>query len=365
MRRGLRSLIWTAGVLVFLSARVAWPAEWEQALEAGKREGRVVVIGPQGTETRDALSVGFQKKYPAIQVEVNGMAGNQIAPKLLNELRARKYTTDVVVTGTTTAIVSLLPGNAITPLQPFLLGPNSSDPSVWRGGKRNFSDRGGQYNLIMSAYIKAPFIYNPKLVNVAEFKSWKDLLNPKWKGKIVLRDPTSAGGGLGTATFWYTNKSLGRDFIHRLLSQQELVVARDDRQMLDFVAQGKYPLTIGPSDVLTNELIGRGLPLKHLDSAALQEGAYMTAGNGSVVVVQNAPHPNALKVYLDYLFSKEGQLEWSKAAGFASLRRDVPRDHVLQLLVPKEGVEYSDMSSEPYVKLRDEVVAFIRPLLRR
>lgn len=365
MRRGLRSLIWTAGVLPLLSAQVLWGAEWEQALDAARREGRVVVIGPQGTETRDALSVGFQKKYPGIQVEVNGMAGNQIAPKLLNELAAGRHTTDLVVTGTTTAIESLLPANALAPLPPYLVGPNSRDPSVWRGGKFNFADGAGQYNLIMSAYIKAPFIYNPKLVDVREIKSWKDLLNPKWKGKIVLRDPLSAGGGLASATFWYTHKALGKDYIQKLFAQQDIVIARDDRQILDFVAQGKHSIAIGPSDVLTNELIGRGLPLKHLDSAALQEGTYMTAGNGSIVAVRNAPHPNTLKVYIDYLLSREGQLEWSKAAGFASLRRGVPHDHVLELLVPKEGADYPDMSSEQYVKLRMELVGFIKPLLRQ
>jgi ABC-type Fe3+ transport system substrate-binding protein len=112
-------------------------------------------------------------------------------------------------------------------------------------------------------------------------------------------------------------------------------------------------------------MIGRGLPLKHMHSTALREGTYITAGNGSLVVVRAAPHPNAARVYLDYLLSREGQLEWSKAAGFASLRRDVPRDHVLELLVPRDEVDYPELSSERYVKMRDEVVAFIRPLLRR
>jgi len=365
MRRGFGRLILTAAVFVGIGSGPSWAAEWDKVLEAAKREGKVAVIGPQGTETNDALSLGFQKKYPGIRVDVNSMAGNQIAPKLLNELRAAKYTTDLIVTGTTTAIESLLPANAVAPLPPYLVGPNSRDPSVWRGKKFNFADGAGQYNLVMSAYIKAPFIYNPKLVDPREIKSWKDLLNPKWKGKIVLRDPLSAGGGLASATFWYTHKALGKDFVQKLFAQQDIVIGRDDRQILDFVAQGKYPIAIGPSDVLTNELIGRGLSLKHLDSGALQEGTYMTAGNGSIVAVRDAPHPNALKVYLDYLFSKEGQLEWSKAAGFASLRRDVPHDHVLDLLVPKEGVDYPDMSTELYVKLRMELVVFIKPLLRR
>jgi hypothetical protein len=75
-------------------------------------------------------------------------------------------------------------------------------------------------------------------------------------------------------------------------------------------------------------------------------------------VPRNPPHPNALKVYIDYLLSKEGQTEWSKAIGFASLRQDVPRDHVIQYLIPKEGVQYLDSHLERYVNLRNEVVAF-------
>ncbi len=365
MRRGLGRLILAAGVFVWIGGGSSWAAEWDNVLEAAKKERSVSVIGPQGNETRDALTIGFQKKYPGIQVEVNSMAGNQIAPKLLNELAAGRNTTDLVVTGTTTAIESLLPANALAPVPPFLVGPNSRDPSQWRGGKFNFADGAGQYNFIMSAYVKAPFIYNPTLVDVREIKSWKDLLNPKWKGKIVLRDPFSAGGGLASATFWYTHKALGKEYIQKLFAQQDIIIARDDRQMLDFVAQGKYPIAVGPSDVLTNELIGRGLSLKHLDSAHLQEGTYMTAGNGSIVVVRNTPHPNALKLYIDYLLSRDGQLEWSKAAGFASLRRGVPNDHVLDILVPKEGADYPDMSSEKYVKLRMELVDFLKPILKR
>src|SRR2546429_10009687 len=85
---------------------------WEQILAAAKKEGVVAVIGPQGSETRDALTQGFQKKYPEINVELVSMAGNQIGPKLLNELTASRFTTDVVITGTTTALETLVPAKA-------------------------------------------------------------------------------------------------------------------------------------------------------------------------------------------------------------------------------------------------------------
>jgi iron(III) transport system substrate-binding protein len=351
--------------LVAAPAMAQAPQSWEQVVAAAKKEGAVAVIGPQGSETRDALTRGFQKKYPDIRVELVSMGGSQIGPKLLNELAASRLTTDVVITGSTTALETLVPGKAAAPIKTALGGPNTRDVSKWRGGKLMFSDEAQTYNLIFSSYVKAPFIYNSNLASAGDFKSWKDLLEPKWHGKIALKDPLSAGGGLGNSTLWYSHENLGKDFIRRLLTQKDIVMPRDDRQMLDFAARGKYPIAIGPSDVLTNEFIGRGLPLKHLHPETLKEGTYITAGNGTLVIVRNAPHPNALRVYVDYLLSPEGQLEWSKAAGFASLRRDVPKDHVQDILVPKEDMSYPLISTEKYVRLRDEVVDFIKTVVSR
>src|SRR5215471_11478379 len=347
------------------TATAQTPPSWEQIVGAAKKEGTVTVIGPQGNETRDALTQGFQKKYPEINVELMSMAGNQIGPKLLNELTASRFTTDVIITGTTTALETLVPAKAVAPIKLVLIGPNTRDLSKWRGGKLTFSDDAQTYNLIFSSYVKPPFIYNTNLVSANDFKSWKDLLDPKWHGKITLKDPLSAGGGLGNSTLWYTHESLGKDFMRKLLTQKDIVMPRDDRQMLDFAARGKYPIAIGPSDVLANEFIARGLPLKHLHPETLKEGTYITAGNGSLVIVRNAPHPNALRVYVDYLLSPAGQLEWSKSAGFASLRRDVPKDHVQDILVPKENVTYRDISMRRYVDLREEIVQFIKSVLSR
>ena len=85
---------------------------WEQILVAAKKEGMVSVIGPQGSETRDALTMVFQKKYPDIRVDLQSMAGNQIGPKLFNELAAGRNTTDLLITGTTTALETLSAGES-------------------------------------------------------------------------------------------------------------------------------------------------------------------------------------------------------------------------------------------------------------
>ncbi len=338
---------------------------WEQIVAAAKKEGAVSVIGPQGTATRDVLTVAFEKKYPEIKVTLQGMSGALIAPKLLTELAADRNSTDVVISGTSTSLGSLLPAKALVPLKPFLSGPNTKDPSKWFGGKLKFADNAGIYNLMFSQYVKPPFVYNSKLVSDDDFKSWKDLLDPKWQGKIEIRDPRIAGAGMSNATMWYVTESLGKDFIRKLLTLKDLRIMRDDGQMLDFCAQGRYPIAVGPGDVPTKEYINKGLPIKQQRPESLKEGTYITAGNGSLVIPRNAPHPNALRVYVDFLLSPEGQLAWSKGYDFASLRRDVPHDHVPDVFVPKEGVPYLELSSEKYVLIGDEVTDFIKTVLKR
>jgi iron(III) transport system substrate-binding protein len=339
-------------------------ADWSRIVEAAKREGKVTIIGPQGAEARESLSQGFQRKYPEIQVDYSGMAGAMVPPKVINELGADQFLTDLVIAGTTTLLEGLQPAGAIVPIEPYLVGPHARERAAWRDGKLHFADDQEQYVLFLGVYAKEGFAYNPELVNPAEFTSYRDLLNPKWKGKIAMRDPRLAGGSVASLTFYYVEPSLGKDFIRQLFTQ-EIPFSNDDRQMLDWVAQGRYPIAIGIGNTLANDYMDRGLPIRMLDTAGLREGTYLTSGAGSLAVVRNAPHPNALKVYLDYLLSVEGQTEWSRAAGLASLRRDVPSDHVPSYFTPKEGVQYVDISKERYVRLRDEVQEYVKSVSGR
>jgi iron(III) transport system substrate-binding protein len=342
-------------------------APWNKTIAAAKQEGKIVIMGPAGTDVRDAFTQGFQKKYPEIQVDFNGMAGAQVAPKLLNELSASVYRTDLVIAGTITAIESLIPANAIVPVQPFLVGPESQDLTKWRGGKFDFSDNAEKFNLVFGNRLQVAFVYNRDLVPSGKIKSWKDFLNPEWKGKLAMLNPARAGASQGWVTFWYIKESqgFGKNFMRQLFTTQEIVMTNDERQLLDFVARGRYPIAIGPSGTQAFEMKKKGLPVELFGSAALEEGGVISASNGTVMVPRNAPHSNSVKVYLDYLFSREGQHAWSKATGLTSRRRDVPSDHIPDVLVPKEGVTYLADYKEPFVVLRDEVVGFVNSVLPR
>jgi ABC-type Fe3+ transport system substrate-binding protein len=360
-----------ATVVCFAAIAVAASApqtsQWDNTVSAAKGEGKVAIIGPAGTDVRDAFTEGFQKKYPGIQVDFNGMAGAQVAPKLLNELSAGVYRTDLVIAGTITAIESLIPANAVVPIQPYLVGPESKDLSKWRGNKFDFSDNAEKYNLVFGNRLQVAFVYNRELVPSGKIKSWKDFLHPQWKGKLAMLNPARAGASQGWATFWYIKESqgFGKNFIRQLFSTQDIVLSNDERQLLDFVARGRYPIAIGPSGTQAFEMKNKGLPIELFGSAALQEGGVISASSGTVMVPRNAPRPNALKVYLDYLLSREGQLAWSKATGLTSRRLDVVSDHIPEVLVPKEGVKYLADYKEPFVALRDEVIAFFDTIVSR
>jgi iron(III) transport system substrate-binding protein len=337
--------------------------EWDQIVAAARREGKVVVIGPAGVDVQESLIRPFESRFPDIQVEYTGPPPPQIPPKLLTERAAEKFTTDLIIVGTTTIVGTLLPAGALDPIRPFLVGPDTRDESAWRGGKFDFADDAEQYNLVALGRVQVPFVYNPTLVSPGEFKSYQDLLNAKWKGRMAMLDPRAAGAALDIMTFLYTNPALGKPFLEQLLAQ-EPAISREDRQLLDWVARGQYPLAIGPSGVLAYELKGRGLPLELFPGEGLQEGSFVAGSNGTMAVVNRAPHPNATKVYLNFILSHEGQLEWSKASGLASRRRDVPADHLPDFVVPREGVAYQENYKQRYVNMRDEVSELAAALIR-
>ena len=68
-------------------------------------------------------------------------------------------------------------------------------------------------------------------------------------------------------------------------------------------------------------------------------------------------------MYLDYFLSREGQLEWSKMVRFASLRRDVPQDHVHPYVIPREGVRYLEQHKEAYQAVKEEFEGFLKTVL--
>jgi iron(III) transport system substrate-binding protein len=200
-------------------------------------------------------------------------------------------------------------------------------------------------------------------VSPSEFRSWTDVLSPRWKDRIAMRDPRVAGGSRDIAVFWYTSDALGKAFMQQFFTQG-VVLTRDERQLLDWVVRGQYQLGIGASDLLATEQKSKGVPIEMIDAeASLAEGAFLASGLGNVSVVNRAPHPNATRVYLNWLLSREGQTAWSRASGNPSRRLDIPTDHLDPALVPNPNTKYVHSYKESLVRMIPEVDEYLKTLL--
>ncbi|HEY8692442.1 MAG TPA: extracellular solute-binding protein, partial [Chloroflexota bacterium] len=308
--------------------------DWQQTVEAAKKEGTVAVFGPDGTDMHDVLTAPFEKEF-GIKVEYVGDPGPGVPPRINAERAAGKYLWDVVVAGTSTGLTALIPGKVLDPMEPALILPDVKDPKTWRGGAMEFLDPDREM-LVMSPFQRGTLFINPKLAKSEDFKTYKDLLDPKWRGKVVLDDPRKSGPGQATFTFFYLQPDLGPTFI-KALGQQQLTVVKDFQQEVDMVGQGRLPVLLGGADFVVAARARQGVPIEVVDPRGIKEGSDVSPANGAVALVNKQPHPNAAKVYLNWLLSKDEQTAFAKVNGYISARVDVPTDHAPAWRVPQPG----------------------------
>jgi iron(III) transport system substrate-binding protein len=327
-------------------APAAGEAEWQQTLAAAEKEGVVTVYGPPGTDYQAAIN-SFQEFYPKIKLTYVAGSGSNNAQRLMAERRADKFIPDVFIGGSGTLTLVLHKAGVLDPIPPLLTRPESKDGAAWYGKKHTFADAEGKHILMMQGNVQTDLgAHNTSLVKPAEIRSFKDILNPKWKGKMAAFDPRDRGHIQRMRALYY-NPILGPEFLQRLFSEMAITFSRDQRQLLDWVAVGKFSIYLFATSNDVEDGKKKGLPVGVL--YGLPEEGYMSGGFGHLAVVDKGPHPNAAKVFVNWILSKEGQLQWQKKSDNNSLRMDIPKDMLTdQHSIPKEGVKYLNASLPQY-----------------
>jgi len=322
-----------------VEAQNDWKAEWGKTVAAAKKEGRVVIY--HGSDT-DVVFESFQKKYPEIKfVSVTGPSGpSGISSRILMEQRSGKFLGDLYILGATTGYMVLYKGNAFAPVTPTFILPEIKDQSKWFGGRHKYIDERGRYIFSFNGDLAAYYGYNSKLVDPNEFKSYWDLLNPKWKGKIIALDPTWGGPIASPLRFIYYHPDLGPKYLKRLLTEMEITPSRRTRQIADWLARGKFSLSVfaGIGRTGLDDAKRQGLPVDWFGPKTFKEGAIISAGSGNIMLFRNAPHPNAARVAINWLLSREGQMVYQKVRGSDSRRIDIPKDNVLSYKRRVKGI---------------------------
>src|SRR5215510_15064830 len=279
--------------------------DWERTIKAAEEEGQVVVY----KIAHDSEWHAFQKRYPKIKVVLISASAAQIQQRLLAERRAGKFLADVVRLGGGTS-TSLYKAKALDAISSALILPEVNDRSKWFDGRHHYNDGENQYSFIYAAFPLRLLGYNTKLVDPKTISSFWDLLDPKWKGKSTLKDPKDPGGG-SPLLFLYHNPQLGPDYIRKLLTIGGLTLVRDARERLqtDWLASGKFPISITSKADAVDEAKRQGLPVDVLDAHVLKEGAPLAAGGTMISLVNRAAHPNAGEVLINWFPSRADYMD--------------------------------------------------------
>lgn len=346
------------------TAKSAGQAEWDKIVEAARKEGKVVASIPPSAELRRGMEIAFTRRY-GIGVEFVPARGSTIVRRLVDEAKAGVHYFDLHIGGTESVISGLLPENVLDPVEPFFILPEVKDPKQWWGG-HIWVDNAKRFVYAFVAYQTVSLWSNPNDYKPAEFRSFDDLLNPKLQGKIGISDPRTPGSG---SSMWsYMLYIKGEEYLKRLVAQK-LFVTRNLRLLAENLAKGKIAVTsgIGYSEFLP--FIKANLAVTPLPVP--KEGLYATGGYGHLTILKNAPHPNATKVFVNWLLGPDGQEIFSRGMGVGTRRLDVDTRWLKDfgVIAAKDGLtleqyyKFENQSENKIYKIREPGAAMARKLL--
>ena len=315
------------------------PKDWNQILADARKEGRVVVAGSPDATFRNQIMPKFMARF-GIAVEYLAGRSGELAARVSTERSAGIHSFDVFLFGPETTAKVLYAEKAIAPLKPLLVLPEVVDLTKWKRRNLWFVDPEEKYVLRVFNKTREFFPINTEYVKAEEMGSAKDLLNPKWRGKITTEDPTSTGRPAAQAALFYFQ--LGEEFFKKLYIDQKPVVSRERRQAADWLGRGTYPICLTCRTEDSDRLRQEGF--KILDIFELSDmRAFVGSSPWLLTVANKAPHPHAAQVFANWLASKEGLEIYSRGYSAATLRNDVDESFLDRRVIPRPDVKYFDV----------------------
>jgi iron(III) transport system substrate-binding protein len=281
------ALIGLAGSAMLSASETARADDsWDKVVAEAKKEGHVVLYSAfVGLAAHQNLKRDFEANY-GITVDILEGRASEIRERIRIEQVAGRFTADVSENGRTTTTLQIA--------QDHVFDPFGTLPSLGHLKPEFHSD---EIRLATFA-IAYGILANTRLVKPEdEPKSWMDLTDPKWKGKILSDDLRALGGG--GVLFYVLEEHLGQEF-HEKLAKQELKFSREIPANERRIARGELPLYIPVSLTSLSEL--KGLPVKFL---VPKEGLPYVGYD--LALLKHAPHPNAARLLMEYCIGERMQ----------------------------------------------------------
>jgi iron(III) transport system substrate-binding protein len=283
-------------VLTVLLATVSGASAQDPRLEAAKKEGKVVWYTSLALPSAEKVAKLFEVAYPGIKVEVHRTGSERILSRVMQELQANIKNVDVVHTSDAGHFVLLKGKNLLL----------KHTPAGVDGFPAGFKDKDGYY-FGLRATVNA-IAYNTKAVSAAEApKTWKDLLDPRWKGKMVTAHP-GYSGVIATHVLALVNQ-YGWDYFKQL-AQNRLMLVQSAVDPSGVVASGERAVAVNGGEYTFYQTKKKGNPIEIVYP---KEGVPLVVS--PTAIMSFAPHPNAAKLFTDFTFSREVQQVMADSEG--------------------------------------------------
>jgi len=299
-------------------------------IEGAKKEGQVVIYSAAiVNQALRPMAEAFMKKYPFVKLTYWRADTEEIVAKLSAEVRAKNVVADLVE-GTGVGELAVETGLTV----PYSTPATDELPEMYRDPRGNWASSRISY---------FGMAYNTKLVPPDQVpKTYDDLLDPKWKGKIAWRIGTSSGTPLFITTIRLSRGEDKAQEYFAKLSEQKIINfgSGSARTLVDRVIAGEIPIAL--NIFAHHPLISKakGAPV----NTVLLDPVPSTAG--TMIVPKGVRHPHAAMLLADFILSKEGQEIFAKAEYFP-VRPDVAPLETLAPVVPKRaGVQELFIGSE-------------------
>ena len=269
-------------------------------IEGAKKEGQVVFYASMEVPSAQRLVAGFERKYPFLKVEATRIGSERMATRLIAEAQARKVRADVVHQSAFDFYGVLQKGL----FDSYLSAERAALPAEYRDDKGLW---------VMAAATLNVIAYNKKMVSAADApKSFWDLTAPKWKGQLLMDDNESKWMA-GMMQYYGETKTVE---LLKMLAAQDIQFRTGHSSIQTLLAAGERAAVVVAFANGVDRLKKEGAPIEWIAPEPVIGLTFGTA------VVKDAPHPNAARLFNDFLLSREGQ-EITAAAGYFVPRTDV------------------------------------------
>jgi iron(III) transport system substrate-binding protein len=318
-------------------AQSAGDAQWAKLVAAANDEGKLVIIVAPNPLQRDFLLKQFKEDFPKIDLSITLISGSNFVPSVVTERAAGKYLWDVHLTGPNTGHLATKAG-LFDPLRPEFVTPDAKDEQAFGGWGEAFYDEERKYVLSLVNDVETP-TYNAKLIAPARAKAQglKLLLDPEFKGKSVWFDPHVEGPGAPYMALIY--RKLGADALWRALVDQDPFFVRSQNEVAEALVRGKALIGLmGNARGILKQYSEAGMAFDMRPLGNGPDAAYIGSGGSALAVFNQRPHPNAARVFVNWIMSKRIGFGLARAQGFDSRRSDVPP--IDPEMVPIPGGDY-------------------------